>query len=197
MSAQAWHIFFHSSREAAKRNPSILLPLSPFTHTQLTNNRANPIREFRLIQPVPKVQKAWIPPAWSLSWGTLITNRHSWSGPGRFGRVNTSFSICSELPRTEWRTFYSHSNLTVTIPPWGPSTARTRHQEGHDEEELLRMQATSGEEEQEDYELEPESWQISCLVSTDTFGAGHDTGDIRTGRMKIMWQPLACGLYPG
>ena len=47
------------------------------------------------------------------------------------------------------------------------------------------MQATSGEEEQEDYELEPESWQISCLVSTDTFGAGHDTGDVWTERMKI------------
>ena len=36
------------------------------------------------------------------------------------------------------------------------------------------------------YEPEQDSWQISCLVSTDTFGAGHDTGDIRTGRMKIM-----------
>ena len=74
----------------------------------------------------------------------------------------------------------------VTIPPWGPSTARERHQEGYDEEELLRIQATSGKEEQENYEPEQDSWQISRLVSTDTFGAGHDTGDVRTGRMKIM-----------
>ena len=61
---------------------------------------------------------------------------------------------------------------TVTIPPWGPSTAHERQQEGYDKEELLRMQATSDEEEQEDYEPEQESWQISCLVSTDTFDAG-------------------------
>ena len=47
------------------------------------------------------------------------------------------------------------------------------------------MQAMSGEEEQEDYEPEQESWQISHLVSADTFGAGHDTGNVRTGRMKI------------
>ena len=73
----------------------------------------------------------------------------------------------------------------VTIPPWGPSTACKRHPEGYDEEELLRMQAMSGKEEQEDYEPEQDSWQISCLVSADTFGAGHDTGNVRTGRMKI------------
>ena len=72
----------------------------------------------------------------------------------------------------------------VTVPSWGPSTARARHQEGYDKEELLRMQATSGKE-QEDYEPEQESWQISRLVSTDTFGASHDTGDVWTGRMKI------------
>ena len=48
------------------------------------------------------------------------------------------------------------------------------------------MHMTSDEEEQEDYEPEHDSWQISRLVSADTFGAGHDTGDIWTGRMKIM-----------
>ena len=44
----------------------------------------------------------------------------------------------------------------------------------------------SGKEEQESYEPEQDSWQISHLVSADTFSAGHDTGDIQTGRMKIM-----------
>ena len=73
----------------------------------------------------------------------------------------------------------------VTIPSWGLSTARARHQEEYDEEELLCMQAASGKEEQEDYEPEQDSWQISCLVSADTFGAGHDTGGVWTGRMKI------------
>ena len=62
----------------------------------------------------------------------------------------------------------------------------TRHQEGYDEEELLRMHVTSDEEEQENYKSEQDSWQISCLVSADTFGAGHDTGNVQTGRMKIM-----------
>ena len=71
------------------------------------------------------------------------------------------------------------------IPPWGPSTVHERHQEGYDEEELLHMQAMSGKEEQEDYEPEQDSWQISCLASADTFGAGHDTGNVWTGRMKI------------
>ena len=47
------------------------------------------------------------------------------------------------------------------------------------------MQVTSEEEEQESYEPEQDSWQISCLVSADTIGAGCDTGDVRTGRMKI------------
>ena len=63
---------------------------------------------------------------------------------------------------------------------------RERHQEGYDEEELLRMQTTSDKEQQENYEPEQDSWQISCLVSADTFGTGHDTGDVRTGRMKIV-----------
>ena len=48
------------------------------------------------------------------------------------------------------------------------------------------MHVMSNEEGQESYEPEQDSWQISCLVSADTFGAGHDTGDIWTGRMKIM-----------
>ena len=74
---------------------------------------------------------------------------------------------------------------SVTIPPWDPSTARARQQEGYDKEKLLCMHVAPDNEIQEDYELEPESWQISCLVSTDTFGAGHDTGDVWTGRMKI------------
>ena len=60
----------------------------------------------------------------------------------------------------------------------------TRHQEGYDEEELLHKQTTSGKEEQENYEPGQESWQISHLVSADTFGAGHDTGNVWTGRMK-------------
>ena len=47
------------------------------------------------------------------------------------------------------------------------------------------MQTTSGKGTQEDYELEPESWHFSRLVSADTFDAGHDTGDAQTGRMKI------------
>ena len=71
------------------------------------------------------------------------------------------------------------------IPSWGPSTAHARQQEGYDEEEILCMQVTSGEEEQESYEPDQDSWQISCLVSADTIGAGRDTGDVRTGRMKI------------
>ena len=54
----------------------------------------------------------------------------------------------------------------------------TKKQEGYDEEELLHMHAMSGEEEQEDYEPGQESWQISCLVSADTFDASHDTGDV-------------------
>ena len=67
---------------------------------------------------------------------------------------------------------------------------------------MVRMHTTSDEEERESYEPGQESWQISHLVSADTFGAGHDTGDVWTGRMKIMWSmimwwPLACGLYPG
>ena len=74
----------------------------------------------------------------------------------------------------------------VTIPPWGPLTTRIEEQEGYDEEELLHMHVTSNEEEQESYEPEQDSWQISRLVSADTFGAGHDTGDVRTERMKIM-----------
>ena len=74
----------------------------------------------------------------------------------------------------------------VTIPPWSPLTAHARQQEGYDEEELLCMYVMSDEEEQETYEPEQDSWQISRLVSADTFDAGHDTGNVRTGRMKIM-----------
>ena len=74
----------------------------------------------------------------------------------------------------------------VTIPPWGPLTTCIEEQEGYDEEELLHMHVTSNEEEQESYEPEQDSWQISRLVSADTFGAGHDTGDVWTERMKIM-----------
>ena len=48
------------------------------------------------------------------------------------------------------------------------------------------MHVTSDEEEQEDYEPEQESWQISHLVSTDTFGASHNTDNVWTGRMQIM-----------
>ena len=47
------------------------------------------------------------------------------------------------------------------------------------------MHVTSEEEEQKSYELEQDSWQISHLVSSDTVGAGHDTGNVWTGRMKI------------
>ena len=47
------------------------------------------------------------------------------------------------------------------------------------------MHMMSDEEEQEDYEPEQDSWQISHLVSTDAFDAGHDTGDVWTERMKI------------
>ena len=61
----------------------------------------------------------------------------------------------------------------------------TKEQEGYDKEELLRMHVTSGKEEQEDYEPGQESWQISHLVSADTFSASHNTGNVRTGRMKI------------
>ena len=75
--------------------------------------------------------------------------------------------------------------LIVTTSSWGPPTTCAKEQEGYDEEELLRMHVTSNKEEQEDYEPGQESWQISCLVSTDTFGAGHDTGNVWTGRMKI------------
>ena len=61
-------------------------------------------------------------------------------------------------------------------------------QEAYDKEDiqaLVHMHMTSDKEEQEDYEPGQESWQISCLVSTDTFNAGHDTGNVWTGRMKI------------
>ena len=47
------------------------------------------------------------------------------------------------------------------------------------------MHMTSDEEEQENYEPGQDSWQISRLVSADNFGAGHNTGDVQTGRMKI------------
>ena len=47
------------------------------------------------------------------------------------------------------------------------------------------MHMMSDEEEQESYEPEQDSWQISHLVSADTFGAGCDTGNVWTGRMKI------------
>ena len=47
------------------------------------------------------------------------------------------------------------------------------------------MQVMSDEEEQESYEPEQDSWQISHLVTADTFGASHDTGNVWTGRMKI------------
>ena len=43
----------------------------------------------------------------------------------------------------------------------------------------------SEEQEQESYKPVQHSWQISHLVSTDTFEASHDTGEVRTGRMKI------------
>ena len=75
---------------------------------------------------------------------------------------------------------------SVTIPSWGPPTTGAEGQEGYDEEELLHMHMMSDEEEQEDYEPGQESWQISRFISADTFGAGHDTGDIWTGIMKIM-----------
>ena len=75
--------------------------------------------------------------------------------------------------------------MCVMIPPWGPSTVHTRQQEGIDKEELLCMHVTSDKEEQEDYEPGQDSWQISRLVIADTFGAGHDTGNVQTGRMKI------------
>ena len=58
------------------------------------------------------------------------------------------------------------------------------------------MHIASEEEGQESYEPGQDSWQISRLVSADTFDAGKDTGSIWTGRMKIT-QPVACGLYPG
>ena len=40
-------------------------------------------------------------------------------------------------------------------------------------------------EEEKDYEPEEDSWQISRLVSTDTFGASKDTGRVQTEGMKI------------
>ena len=48
------------------------------------------------------------------------------------------------------------------------------------------MHVTSDEEEQESYEPEQDSWQIRHLVSADTFSAGYDTGNVQTGRTKIM-----------
>ena len=71
------------------------------------------------------------------------------------------------------------------IPPWGPVTMQPEEQEGYDEEELLHMHVMSDEEEQESYGPEQDSWQISHLVSTDTFGAGHDTGDVQTESVMI------------
>ena len=47
------------------------------------------------------------------------------------------------------------------------------------------MHMMSDEEEQEDYEPEQDSWQISRLVSADTLDAGHNTGNVWTERMKI------------
>ena len=69
-----------------------------------------------------------------------------------------------------------------------PRTTCSEEQETYDKEDiraLVRMHMTSDEEEQEDYEPGQDSWQISRLVSADTFGASHDTGNVRTGRMKI------------
>ena len=50
---------------------------------------------------------------------------------------------------------------------------------------LVCMHQTSEEEEQESCEPEQDSWQISHLVSADASDAGHDTGNVWTGRMKI------------
>ena len=47
------------------------------------------------------------------------------------------------------------------------------------------MHMTTDEEQQVSYRSGKDSWQISHLVSTDIFGAGHDTGDVWTGQMKI------------
>ena len=47
------------------------------------------------------------------------------------------------------------------------------------------MRTTSDEEELGSYEPGQDSWQISRLVSADTFDADHDTGNVWTGRMKI------------
>ena len=47
------------------------------------------------------------------------------------------------------------------------------------------MHVTSEAEKEEGYEPKENSWQISHLVSTDTF-EGSDTDRIQTGRMKIM-----------
>ena len=76
----------------------------------------------------------------------------------------------------------------VTIPPWGPLTTCSEEQEAYGEEDiqaLLRMHMMSDEEEQESYEPEQDSWQISPLISAYTFDASHDTGNVRTGRMEI------------
>ena len=100
-----------------------------------------------------------------------------------------TISYCKGASRTTrpWcQSCARQPRLGVTIPFWGPPTTHAEEQEGYDKEELLCMHMTSDEEEQEDYEPEHDSWQISRLVSADTFGAGHDTGDIWTGRMKIM-----------
>ena len=112
--------------------------------------------------------------------------------------------IMTTYARWKWLNsawFLTHAIFTswkdVTIPSWGPPTTRTEKQEGYDKEELLCMHVMSDKEEQESYEPEQDSWQISCLVSTDAFNVGHDTGNVRTERMKIMWQPPACGLYSG
>ena len=78
-------------------------------------------------------------------------------------------------------------SLYVMIPPWPPLHKCQNEQEEYDEDiqALVRMHAMSEEEEEKDYEPKEDSWQISCLVSTDTFDAGSDTGRIQTGRMKI------------
>ena len=70
-------------------------------------------------------------------------------------------------------------------------------QEGYDKEELIHMHVTSDKEEQEIYEPEQDSWQISHLVSTDTFCSGitprYDKPSLKVGELSRMCQPLAQG----
>ena len=78
-----------------------------------------------------------------------------------------------------------HYKTSVMIPPLDPS-AREEEEPDYDEEAQVWAAAmehaagVEGEETPDEYD-----WQISCLVSANTYATGPDAGRVSTGRMKV------------